>query len=97
MEERRRLLEQRIKKKGKKKEVCEDVGRVLGVSSDWWGTDSGSSDDDSDSEEDEEVDEGVYVSELYSYTDPLTQSPLDSSPGLLFDARLLTSTTCANL
>ncbi|KAF8905495.1 DIL domain-containing protein [Gymnopilus junonius] len=61
MEERRRLLEKRIKKKGKKKAIREDVGKVLDVSPDWWGTDSELSDDDSDSEDDEEVGEDVYT------------------------------------
>ena len=62
MEERRRLLEKRTKRKGKRKEIREDIGKVLGVDPDWWRKSSELSDSDSDSDEDEEENEGVYVS-----------------------------------
>ncbi|KAF8971413.1 DIL domain-containing protein [Flammula alnicola] len=61
MEERRKLFEQRVKKKGKRKEVREDVGKVLGVSPDWWSKDSEPSESDDDSDEEEEVDDNVYT------------------------------------
>jgi len=62
MEERRRILEQRMKKKGKRKEIREDVGKILGIDPDWWRKGSELSDSDSDSEEEEEESEDVYVS-----------------------------------
>jgi hypothetical protein len=64
MEERRRLLEQRSKRKGRKKEIREDVGKALGVTPDWWRRNSDLSDSEDDSDEDEEVDDNVYVSDL---------------------------------
>lgn len=64
MEERRRLLEQRIKRKGRKKVIREDVGKALGVTPDWWRRNSDLSDSEDDSDEDEEVDDNVYVSDL---------------------------------
>jgi hypothetical protein len=69
MEQKRRLFDQRMKKKCKRKTIREDIGKTLGVSSDWWGKDSESSESDSDDEEDEDdidLDENVYVSEVFS-------------------------------
>jgi len=74
MEERRRALEQRQKKVGKKKAICEDVGRILGVNLEWWGKDSENFEADSDSDEDEEADEDVYVSQYASSVDSTTQN-----------------------
>jgi len=65
MEERRRSFEQKQKKKGKRKELREDVGKVLGVSPDWWGMPSEFGDSDSGSDEDEDVNDDVYVSGNY--------------------------------
>lgn len=62
MEERRKVLEQRSRKQGQKKEIRESVGKILGVNPDWWGKDSELSDEESDSDEEEEADDGVYVS-----------------------------------
>ncbi len=65
MEERRRFIEQRMKKKGKRKEMREDVGKVLDLSPDWWRRDSdlsdSESDEDEDEDEDEDMDESIYV------------------------------------
>lgn len=69
MEQKRRLLDQRMKRKGKWKEIREDIGKTLGISSDWWGEDSESSefdsDDDDDGEDDTDLDECVYVGEIF--------------------------------
>ncbi|KDR84897.1 hypothetical protein GALMADRAFT_233353 [Galerina marginata CBS 339.88] len=83
MEERRRLSEQRKKKKGKEKEIREDIGKVLGVAPDWWGKDPEVSDDDSEDEDDEEVDEGVYTpfpdySSMLVFSPPLLSQIFDS-------------------
>ncbi|KAH9487020.1 Dilute domain-containing protein C25B8.08 [Psilocybe cubensis] len=61
MEERRRVLEQRSRKKSHKKEIREGVGKILGVNPDWWGKDSDISDEESDSDEEEEEDDGIYT------------------------------------
>ncbi|KIM48286.1 hypothetical protein M413DRAFT_62585 [Hebeloma cylindrosporum] len=74
MEERRRLLEKRTKKKGKRTEIREDVGKVLGVDPDWWRKSSELSDSDSDSDEDEEESEGVYTP-IPDYSAMLVFSP----------------------
>jgi hypothetical protein len=62
MEARRRLLEDRVKRKGRQKNVRDNVGKVLGVHSDWWGDeDSETSSTDSDSEEELDSD-NIFVS-----------------------------------
>ena len=63
MEERRRILEKRTRRLGKRRHVQEDVERVLGISSRWWGDDDTlfalDSEDDS---EDEAPDDSTLVS-----------------------------------
>lgn len=63
MEQKRRLAEQRTKRKGRQKEARDDIGKTLGVSSAWWGPESDpqSSDSESDDEDDAD-DERIYVS-----------------------------------
>lgn len=61
MEQKRRLSEQRIKRKERKKEAHDGINKVLSVNPAWWGLDSDS--DSSDSGwEDEEEDDRIYVS-----------------------------------
>jgi hypothetical protein len=60
MEQKRRLHEQRMKKKGKQKEIREEACKVLGVNSNLWASDTESA---SDSDlDDNDLDEDVYVS-----------------------------------
>lgn len=71
MEQKRRLFDQRMKKKGKRKAIREDIGKTLGISSNWWGEDSESSesdsdDDENDGEDDTDLDERIYVSGIFS-------------------------------
>ena len=71
MEQKRRLFDQRMKRKGKRKVIREDVGKTLGISSDWWGESSESSEFDSDDDEDNgkddtDLDERVYVGGIIS-------------------------------
>lgn len=67
MEGKRKSLEQRMKAKGKRNKIREDVGKALGVSLDWWRKDtdfsdfSAFSDSESDDDEDEYVGEHIYV------------------------------------
>ena len=60
MEEKRRLSEQREKRKRSNREIRESVGQALGVGSEWWRMDSELSDSDDD-EQDEEADESIFV------------------------------------
>ncbi|KAF8807314.1 hypothetical protein BYT27DRAFT_7255935 [Phlegmacium glaucopus] len=76
MEQKRRLFDQRMKKKGKRKTIREDIGKTLGIGSDWWGKDSESDESDSDDDEDgvEDLDERVYTP-IPDYTSMLVFSP----------------------
>lgn len=65
VEEKRRLHEEREKRKERQRDVRDDVGRVLDVHPQWWGSDSDSTFTDSDEEEDDagdDKDENIYVS-----------------------------------
>lgn len=70
LEQKRRLFDQRLKRKGKRKAIREDIGKVLGISTDWWGSDPDSeesdSDDDEDNGEDTDLDERLYVGGTFS-------------------------------
>jgi hypothetical protein len=62
MEQKRKVLEERIKQKSKQKSVRDHVAKTWSVDQRWWGADdSDSSSIDSDLEE-EESPENVYVS-----------------------------------
>lgn len=63
MEQKRKVLDERIKERGKRRSVRDNVAKTLSVDQRWWGDgDSDSSSIDSDSEEEEENPENVYVS-----------------------------------
>ena len=73
MEQKRRLFDQRMKRKCRRKTIREDIGKTLGISLDWWGKDSESSESDSDGddendEDDTDIDECVYVSGIFLHT-----------------------------
>ncbi|KII93884.1 hypothetical protein PLICRDRAFT_49881 [Plicaturopsis crispa FD-325 SS-3] len=79
MEERRRVVDERIKRKTRQKTVREDVGKVLDVSPKWWGNvDSemffADSDSDSDEEDEGDTDESVYTPPV-DYSSMLVFSP----------------------
>ncbi|GLB36057.1 putative DIL [Lyophyllum shimeji] len=57
MEQKRRILEQRQKRKAKRKEARDDISRVLSISPSWWGS---GTDSESESEDDDD-DEKVYT------------------------------------
>ena len=70
LEQKRRLFDQRLKRKGKRKAIREDIGKVLGISSDWWGKDPDSEESDSDNDEDIgeddiNLDERLYVGGIF--------------------------------
>jgi len=63
MEQKRKVLDERIKRKGKRKSMRDNVGKTLSVDQRWWGgDDSDSSSVDSDLDEEEENPELFYVS-----------------------------------
>lgn len=67
MERKRKVLDERIKEKGKQQSVRDNVTKMLNVDQKWWGSeDSDSSSIDSTLEEEEEEQETVYVSALRS-------------------------------
>lgn len=72
MEQRRRFVEQQMKKNRKQKDICDGIGRVLDVDPKWWNADVTSSDEDTDDEDGSvEDDDRLFVSFL---------SPFDANP-----------------
>lgn len=62
MEEQRRTLELRIRRRGKRKEVRDDVGRVLEVNPKWWGDEDEEYASSDSSDDGDEFDDDIYVS-----------------------------------
>ncbi|KAG1757660.1 DIL domain-containing protein [Suillus lakei] len=92
MEEKRRALDEKLKRKGRQKSVRENVSKVLGLQNQWWGSreeDEGFSSDDSDVEDDQ-LDEELYTPKL-DFTSMLAWSPQELSH--IFDAVITTSHT----
>lgn len=75
MEEKRKVLEERLKAKGKRKNVRESVAKALQVDQKWWGADDSDDSADSDLEEEEDVQESVFVS-ISLWAQPERSSPL---------------------
>ncbi|RDB29224.1 Dilute domain-containing protein C25B8.08 [Hypsizygus marmoreus] len=73
MEHKRRISEQRLKRRGRRKQVQDGIGKALGISPTWWGPDSDSLSSDSESE-DEEDDDAVYTP-VADYSSMLVFSP----------------------
>lgn len=62
MERKRKVLDERLKKKGKQKNVRDEVAKTLSVDQKWWGDeDPDISSDEDDLDEDVETCEDVYV------------------------------------
>ncbi|KAJ7169799.1 DIL domain-containing protein [Mycena filopes] len=62
MELRRRLLDERRRRREKQRAIRDTIGRTLGVDSRWWGNDNSDFDFSSDTESgDEEADDDVYT------------------------------------
>lgn len=65
MEQRRRLVEQRLKKTRRQKDIRDGLGRVLDVDPKWWNIDANSSDEDTDEADvNLEEDDKLFVSFL---------------------------------
>ncbi|KAJ3734754.1 DIL domain-containing protein [Lentinula guzmanii] len=76
LEEKRRILDGRTKRKKKQQSIREEVGKALDVHPRWWNSvsDEFNLSDDSDSEPEDEEDEGLYTPPL-DYTNMLVFSP----------------------
>ncbi|KAF5375121.1 hypothetical protein D9758_000363 [Tetrapyrgos nigripes] len=81
MEQKRRQFDELMKRKGKQQVLREDVGRILGIPSRWWGSDSQNPFSDSDSEEDQDDDDGAIYTPPADYTSMLVFSPF-ALPGI---------------
>ncbi|GAW06078.1 Dilute domain-containing protein [Lentinula edodes] len=78
LEDKRRILDERMKRKGKQQSIREDVGQALGIHPRWWNPDLDefnlSDDSDSEQEEEGEEDNSLYTPPL-DYTNMLVFSP----------------------
>ncbi|KIK70898.1 hypothetical protein GYMLUDRAFT_32974 [Collybiopsis luxurians FD-317 M1] len=76
MEAKRRILDERMKRKGRQKSLREDVAKVLGIHPRWWNSESDEVNlsDDSDTEGEEDEDENLYTPPP-DYTNMLVFSP----------------------
>lgn len=93
MEERRKVLELKLIRKGKQRSVRDNVEKKLAISGKWWGDDeweTWSSDESEDEDEDE--DEDLYVSPYFTSNDEVVLGSLtraqDPSTGLYHHARV---------
>jgi hypothetical protein len=64
MEERRREIDHRAKRKGKQQSARESVTRVLKLDQKWWGSYESEDSDDSELDEEPGDNEDIYVSKL---------------------------------
>jgi hypothetical protein len=102
LEQKRRLFDQRLKRKGKRKAIREDIGKVLGISSDWWGNDpdseeSDSDDDEDNGEDDTDLDERLYVSGIFPVQVSQSDCISDTNSRLCIYAGLLPSSAASNI
>ncbi|OCH94762.1 hypothetical protein OBBRIDRAFT_845272 [Obba rivulosa] len=75
MEERRRSLEQRTRRIGKKKQVQNGIERILGITPRWWGDDNSETSPDTSEDEDEEDVNSASLTPPPDYTSMLAFSP----------------------
>ncbi|KAM6498026.1 DIL domain containing protein [Amanita muscaria] len=87
MEQKRRLLEARLKRRGKRKVICENITRVLELEPRWWGTDSELAPSESSDSEDEDDCAGELFTPSLDYTTMLVFSP-DTLPNI-FDSLIV--------
>jgi hypothetical protein len=66
MEERRRVFEEKARRKGKQTRLRENVQRVLGFNHRWWGDEDDAASSSSDIEDDHMVDVDIFVGHLTS-------------------------------
>ncbi|KAI5983920.1 hypothetical protein EDD15DRAFT_2533523 [Pisolithus albus] len=77
MEQQRRALDERIKRRDGRGGTCQNIAKIIEVPAQWWGDDwSELSFDDSDSEEDDDSNDEIYTPSL-DFTSMLAWSPQD--------------------
>lgn len=77
MEQRRRALDERIKRRDGRKGTCQNIANIIEVPPQWWGDDGSElSFDESDSEEDDDSNDEIYTPSL-DFTSMLAWSPQD--------------------
>ncbi|KAJ3826182.1 DIL domain-containing protein [Lentinula raphanica] len=77
LEEKRRILEERMKRKGKQQSIRDDVGKALDIHPRWWnsGSDEFSLSEDSDEEPEENDEDESFYTPPPDYTNMLVFSP----------------------
>ena len=81
MEERRRTLEKRMRRLGKRRNVQGDIEKVLGIAPKWWGDEDALSTHDTDGESDDEAPgDAILVSIFSSAMYRVSQSELQTPP-----------------
>lgn len=88
MEEKRKVLEERLKAKGKREHVRESVAKALQVDQRWWGTDDSDDSADSDLDEEEDVQDSIFVRVSFYTCVILAHNITDTSCGLYIHACL---------
>lgn len=74
MEERRRSLEQRLRRIGRRKQVQDGIQKILGISPSWWGDyECETSFDTSEDEDEEDLNSAILVSALSFFVMRITQ------------------------
>lgn len=77
MEQRRRALDERIKRRERRKGIHQNISKIIEVPPQWWGDDETEmSFDESDSEEDDDSNDEIYTPSL-DFTSMLAWSPQD--------------------
>lgn len=77
MEQRRRALDEQIKRRDGRKGICQNIANIIEVPPQWWGDDGSElSFDESDSEEDDDSNDEIYTPSL-DFTSMLAWSPQD--------------------
>lgn len=77
MEQRRRALDERIKRRERRKGIHQNIAKIIEVPPQWWGDDETEmSFDESDSEEDDDSNDEIYTPSL-DFTSMLAWSPQD--------------------
>ncbi|KAM5530611.1 hypothetical protein V8D89_015729 [Ganoderma adspersum] len=77
MEERRRILEKRTRRLGKRRHVQEDVEKVLGINSRWWGDDDALFALDSEDDSEDEAPNDSTLTPSPDFSTMLVFSPMD--------------------
>lgn len=98
IEEKRRRLELLSKRKSRRKQLREDISRILDIDPSWWkrGTDL-AEDTDEDSDVEDEADDSVFVSTLLTVHTYTSHFLSDTASRLFLNACFLATSTHSNI